>query len=313
VRHLVTCGGCRRQLDAGDRAPGELLRCACGAPVAVPAVEAHDSAVVRCSACGAPRAAGEAACRYCGSSFTVHERDLDTICPGCMARVSGEARFCSHCGSPILVDQAVASATPMPCPACGAGRELASRQFAGEPVAISECVLCGGMWTDKTVFEFLVARAHHAQLGAAALAPRERQAAGGAGAAAPGSAASVAGNHLYRPCPVCGKLMNRQNFGRKSGVIVDVCAPHGLWFDLDELPRVLGWVQGGGEERSRQLDDEEAAAAARQRRLAEPALPLGALGASGERDWSRAADDADTVATLLGLLGDGVRRLFHRS
>ena len=145
MRHLIVCGRCRRQLDAGDRAAGELVPCPCGEMVAVPPLAAHDSAVVRCSACGAPREGDEPECRYCGASFTVRERDIDTICPVCMARVSGGARFCDHCGSPILVDQAAAAATPLQCPACSAGQRLRSRQFAGEPVAVSECAMCAGL------------------------------------------------------------------------------------------------------------------------------------------------------------------------
>jgi Zn-finger nucleic acid-binding protein len=50
----------------------------------------------------------------------------------------------------------------------------------------------------------------------------------------------------YRPCPVCRTMMNRHNFGRSSGVIVDICSQHGVWFDAGELPRVLDFVQAGG-------------------------------------------------------------------
>ncbi len=35
----------------------------------------------------------------------------------------------------------------------------------------------------------------------------------------------------YRPCPVCTRLMNRVNFGRRSGVLIDRCRAHGSWFD----------------------------------------------------------------------------------
>lgn len=37
---------------------------------------------------------------------------------------------------------------------------------------------------------------------------------------------------------------NRKNFGRSSGVIVDICRRHGVWFDRGELPRVLAFVEG---------------------------------------------------------------------
>jgi Zn-finger nucleic acid-binding protein len=51
---------------------------------------------------------------------------------------------------------------------------------------------------------------------------------------------------LYRPCPDCKKLMNRRNYGRRSGVIVDVCSEHGAWFDFGELARILSWIRDGG-------------------------------------------------------------------
>jgi Zn-finger nucleic acid-binding protein len=40
--------------------------------------------------------------------------------------------------------------------------------------------------------------------------------------------------------------MNRRNYGRRSGVIVDVCTEHGVWFDFGELSRILAWIRDGG-------------------------------------------------------------------
>ena len=40
--------------------------------------------------------------------------------------------------------------------------------------------------------------------------------------------------------------MNRVNFGRRSGVVVDVCKPHGTWFDAGELTQAIEWVSSGG-------------------------------------------------------------------
>ena len=50
----------------------------------------------------------------------------------------------------------------------------------------------------------------------------------------------------YAPCPQCQTLMNRLNFAHTSGIIVDVCTPHGTWFDADELRRVVEFVARGG-------------------------------------------------------------------
>ena len=50
----------------------------------------------------------------------------------------------------------------------------------------------------------------------------------------------------YIKCPVCGDMMNRVNFGRRSGVIVDVCIDHGTWFDAEEIDRVAAFIASGG-------------------------------------------------------------------
>jgi Zn-finger nucleic acid-binding protein len=50
----------------------------------------------------------------------------------------------------------------------------------------------------------------------------------------------------YARCPTCGNVMKRMNFGSRSGVIVDVCADHGTWFDGGELDAILEFVSAGG-------------------------------------------------------------------
>jgi len=46
----------------------------------------------------------------------------------------------------------------------------------------------------------------------------------------------------YVPRPQCQQLMNRKNFAETSGAIVDVCKPHGIWLDRDELGRIIQFV-----------------------------------------------------------------------
>jgi Zn-finger nucleic acid-binding protein len=69
----------------------------------------------------------------------------------------------------------------------------------------------------------------------------------------------------YLACPVCRSMMNRKNFGAGSGVVVDVCAKHGTWFDPGELPRMLAFVESGGLAKVRRRDAEEAERMARER------------------------------------------------
>ena len=42
---------------------------------------------------------------------------------------------------------------------------------------------------------------------------------------------------------------NRRNYSGASGVIIDLCKTHGIWFDADELARILVWIRAGGVER----------------------------------------------------------------
>ena len=46
--------------------------------------------------------------------------------------------------------------------------------------------------------------------------------------------------------------MHRRNFGGTSGIIVDVCALHGIWFEAGELEAVLAFVRQGGLEAARE-------------------------------------------------------------
>lgn len=48
--------------------------------------------------------------------------------------------------------------------------------------------------------------------------------------------------------------MNRMNFARCSGVIVDICRRHGIWFDRDELREIVEFIRAGGLELSRQKE-----------------------------------------------------------
>jgi len=53
----------------------------------------------------------------------------------------------------------------------------------------------------------------------------------------------------YVPCVRCGKIMNRKNFARISGVIIDECGNHGVWLDAGELEKIRHFIADGGLER----------------------------------------------------------------
>ena len=60
----------------------------------------------------------------------------------------------------------------------------------------------------------------------------------------------------YIKCPVCSTIMNRVNYGTRSGVIIDRCPEHGIWLDGGELRHLLEWVKAGGELLTKQKDEE---------------------------------------------------------
>ena len=71
---------------------------------------------------------------------------------------------------------------------------------------------------------------------------------------------------IYIKCPVCAKVMNRVNFGVKSGVIVDRCKAHGVWLDGGELRRLSEWMKAGGKLLDQERQDELKKAEAEQDR-----------------------------------------------
>lgn len=81
---------------------------------------------------------------------------------------------------------------------------------------------------------------------------------------APGAHATV-DTVRYVACPECGKLMNRVNFARHSGVVVDICKRHGTWFDKDELGRILDFIASGGIDWARDKETEKKLRAMQER------------------------------------------------
>jgi Zn-finger nucleic acid-binding protein len=246
---------------------------------------------------------------------------LVVACPQCKRRydVSGRpigGRFRCQCGvvvtirqqhgqdgtvSPRSADEAnvaperlVSQKTASVCPACGRASRLAERKIGN--VAVLECGRCAGLWLGATAFEGMVERASQEALQAGAKAktqPKRTKIFDSEDPAAP----------RYRQCPVCGKLMNRQNYGRRSGVVIDVCRTHGVWFDADELPRILEWVRSG---KLAVAKREEAADAEREQRR-EHALRMAEMGKTPTSIWYDSAYSTSPTIDLgdLAFFGRG--------
>jgi Zn-finger nucleic acid-binding protein len=151
------------------------------------------------------------------------------------------SKHCPHCGAAAAL-AAAAPLSVLKCPRCKTN--MASITLG--TIAMRECEQCVGLWVEVAAFEKICA-------------DREEQAAvlGGASPAPTHQAPAGAEKIQYAPCPQCGQLMNRINFARCSGVIVDICKGHGTWFDRDELSGIVQFIRGGGLEVSRQREKTE--------------------------------------------------------
>jgi Zn-finger nucleic acid-binding protein len=189
---------------------------------------------LRCPGCGAPTAADAVACEYCGSALAT------VACASCFAPMFRGSRFCALCGAEArreLLDDA----KPLDCPLCHEGMQA----LLLGATEVRECAACGGLWADPGTLQRLSdAREAHADV-VSVLATR--------------LVTNVVATEVIRyvPCPCCAKLMNRTNFAKSSGIILDVCKNHGVWFNRGELQRMLQFVSGGGLARARAREHEQ--------------------------------------------------------
>lgn len=240
MRRIVSCSQCKRQYDASRYEIGARCRCRCGEVITIEESRGNDAEVIRCSACGGPRAPGNDSCVHCGDTFTLHEKDLHTVCPECMTRVSDRARFCHNCATPLRPEEEMGPATDAACPACGQEHHLHSRTLGNKSISSLECDRCAGLWLGGESFEELADTAVRTDVSLVRREPDQ---------AVPESHSQ---DRLYRRCPFCDRFMNRSNYGMRSargvasGVIVDICGDHGVWFDCRELENILSWVRSGG-------------------------------------------------------------------
>jgi Zn-finger nucleic acid-binding protein len=187
------------------------------------------------------------------------------VCPGCGAAVPRTAARCAYCGAAVVLPPPIGGDGPAPrrtfCPRCGLLYPSDARRCPGcppgptderggrcprcgsdlEPVALGRAVVdrcggCGGQWFDGDEMEQVldlttegVSREEAATLRPAL--PR----------ANPGEA-----EVRYLACVRCGDRMVRRQIAPRTGIVVDVCRPHGLWLDGGELERFQAFVRAGG-------------------------------------------------------------------
>ena len=232
----------------------------------------------KCSVCGAPARAGDFSCRFCGAGIAT------LCCSRCFHMNMSGAHHCSGCGVELglIVESAIQANQ---CSDCHAPLE-AIVEPAG---TLLKCRKCGGQFLEHALLRSLLSE--HELTGLAFPdAPYQK----------PTPTGPVERVH-YRHCAVCKQLMNRKNFGGASGVIVDVCARHGTWFDAGELPQVLAFVKSGGlvRERTRELERQRDALAKVREAAGAKAGPLRPYELD---DMAQSADQTSFAQDLLAFV-----------
>lgn len=286
-RVLQACSSCARVLDVTGLALATRVRCACSALNTIRAPSPLFARALTCGRCGGAFQEGAAQCPWCAAGIVLADRKLAGVCGHCSARLDVKARFCPGCGLAVS-DQVVRPLHELAgCPRCRA--QLSARRVLERELV--ECSSCGGIWLAPEVFEDMCARSEQVGTLSRIL-----------GAATPPTKPVDDAHVAYLKCVQCGELMFRKNLGPGSGLILDVCKNHGVWFDHDELVRALEFVARGGLERVREQEKRRVDAERARRDELSSTLPVEPREFGGARTPSIDDTVVDVMATLARML-----------
>lgn len=150
-------------------------------------------------------------------------------CHHCGKKMNVKSAMCPHCGGERF-SPAKEDLTPR-CPHC----RISLDHYEYRKRDLDMCSQCGGVWLDRGEFRYLT---RESDVYESQPAP-ERYVRG-----------PMKLQVQYITCVRCGKFMNRKNFARISGVIIDECKVHGVWLDGGELERIRNFIADGGLERA---------------------------------------------------------------
>ncbi|MGR8935395.1 MAG: TFIIB-type zinc ribbon-containing protein [Gammaproteobacteria bacterium] len=164
-------------------------------------------------------------------------------CTQCSAPLPANSNVCLYCGTRNDVDlrakqpySVTSGVSERICPHCDIALQTIRLNFE-EAFFIERCASCFGFFFDRGEIEAML---HHSVSQVYDINPlhidninKDRYRANQ--------------KVQYLKCPECRILMNRINFGYRSGVVVDQCKIHGIWLDSGELIHLLEWKKAGGQ------------------------------------------------------------------
>lgn len=165
-------------------------------------------------------------------------------CSSCSAPLRANVNLCVYCGTRNDVDlQGRLNYRVQPreydrnCPNCNTSLQTIELDIGNSLILIERCSDCYGLFLDRGEIETLL---QHSVSEVFEINPRHL---------------SNINKDRYRKeqkvryvkCPDCSVLMNRVNYGRRSGVVVDECKIHGIWLDSGEITHLMEWKKAGGQ------------------------------------------------------------------
>jgi Zn-finger nucleic acid-binding protein len=176
------------------------------------------------------------------------------VCKSCSAPLAANTNLCQYCGVRNDVDlqarqdyTVTSQLSDRLCPNCHTFLQTIDLKINGH-FYIERCDTCFGLFFDpgevEELLESSVAGVFSANLALIDTINQERY--------------PLAHKVKYVKCPVCQVLMNRVNFGYRSGVVADQCKAHGIWLDSGEIIHLMEWKKAGGQLLDRQKQEQTA-------------------------------------------------------
>jgi Zn-finger nucleic acid-binding protein len=123
----------------------------------------------------------------------------------------------------------VTAAAQLLCPQC----RLPLIRVDADATPLHSCARCAGVWVDVESFQKLSLDVHRQDALTRCFGPEEGR-------------FDHSDVPEPRPCASCNARMRRFVYAGDSGIHLDLCGRHGIWFDRDELRRVVRFIQSGG-------------------------------------------------------------------
>jgi Zn-finger nucleic acid-binding protein len=239
-------------------------------------VDLNTGMVLHCPSCGASVKRDAAKCDYCSAYLDFALKGKTISCPHCFASTPADSRFCMRCAKPVqgLIKEGLLLQDRL-CPRCNVPMRA---KKIGE-FSVVACEECSGMFVPHETFEMIQEQSERL------IFPTE---------ASPRKALEPEATVRYVRCPVCRNMMNRMNFAKISGIIIDSCRGHGVWFDPGEIAKIMDFIAHGGLQKAKSEELERLKAEEKIQKIKN----MQTSGQGNSNYWGHSLDGNDAGLTL---------------